>query len=135
MQRYVLGFAFSLNGARVALIRKLRPAWQADKFNGIGGKIELGETALQAMYREFREETGVRLENWIYKRKMVGQDFEVSVYAGTFLDHDIPRTVTDEEVLVWPVTAVHDLVTIDNVPALIALCQIEKDVPTFTLHY
>jgi 8-oxo-dGTP pyrophosphatase MutT (NUDIX family) len=56
--RYVLGFVFNRNLGRVLLVLKNRPAWQANKLNGIGGKIEVGETPLQAMEREFREETG-----------------------------------------------------------------------------
>lgn len=57
MIEYVCGFLFGDRG-RVALIHKARPAWQQGKLNGIGGKIEPGETARQAMVREFREETG-----------------------------------------------------------------------------
>ena len=55
--RYVLGFVFSEACDRVLLMWKNRPAWQAGKLNGIGGKIEAGETAQHAMEREFTEET------------------------------------------------------------------------------
>jgi 8-oxo-dGTP diphosphatase len=62
-QRYVCGFAFhSLDGnvrPRVVLVRKVKPDWQAGKLNGVGGKIEAGESPEQAMSREFHEETGV----------------------------------------------------------------------------
>ncbi len=44
---------------QVALITKNKPSWQANKLNGIGGKIESGETPSEAMAREFEEETGV----------------------------------------------------------------------------
>ena len=57
-QLYVLGFAFTTDG-RVALIQKKRPAWQAGRLNGIGGKVEGTEHSAAAMVREFREETGV----------------------------------------------------------------------------
>ena len=56
--RYVVGFMFNIDRTRVALIRKQRPDWQRGRLNGIGGHIELDETAWQAMVREFREETG-----------------------------------------------------------------------------
>jgi 8-oxo-dGTP diphosphatase len=58
-QHYVNGFMFSPDHQRVALIHKRQPTWQAGYLNGIGGKIELGETAAEAMVREFSEETGV----------------------------------------------------------------------------
>ena len=54
---HVVGFCFSEDLTRVVLIRKARPAWQAGKLNGVGGRIEPGETSLAAMCREFREET------------------------------------------------------------------------------
>lgn len=64
---YVIGFAFDekpLPDTYVLLIKKSKPDWQKGKLNGIGGKIGdhpefCNETALQAMVREFHEETGV----------------------------------------------------------------------------
>jgi 8-oxo-dGTP diphosphatase len=51
-------------GEAVLLIRKNRPAWQAGKLNGIGGRIESEETPDQAMRREFFEETGIEHQAW-----------------------------------------------------------------------
>jgi 8-oxo-dGTP diphosphatase len=56
---YVVGFAFNSELTDVVLIKKNRPAWQAGKLNGVGGKAHLGEMAMFAMSREFKEETGV----------------------------------------------------------------------------
>lgn len=58
-QEYTVGFAFSEDRSKLALILKDRPAWQAGHLNGIGGKIEAGENPLEAHIREFKEETGV----------------------------------------------------------------------------
>jgi 8-oxo-dGTP diphosphatase len=55
---YVVGFVFNVDKSEVALILKNRPAWQAGRLNGIGGHIEEEELPLDAMHREFREETG-----------------------------------------------------------------------------
>ncbi|QTL40733.1 NUDIX domain-containing protein [Xenorhabdus budapestensis] len=59
MIHYVTGFMFSKDKKHVALISKLQPSWQAGKLNGIGGKVETGETPQQAMAREFAEEAGI----------------------------------------------------------------------------
>lgn len=64
-QHYVVGFLFHRSiGYEVALIEKTKPEWQRGRLNGIGGKIELGETPQAAMEREFREETGVFISEW-----------------------------------------------------------------------
>lgn len=55
-KKMVAGFLFS--GSRVLLVQKTRPAWQDGLWNGVGGVIEKEETPVQAMVREFREETG-----------------------------------------------------------------------------
>lgn len=59
---YVLVIARTPAGD-VALVRKNRPAWQAGRLNYPGGKIEEGESPLQAAVREFREETSVALSD------------------------------------------------------------------------
>jgi len=59
---YVLGFVFNKSRTKVALIKKNRPEWQAGKLNGIGGKIEENEACVDAMSREFLEETGYFIE-------------------------------------------------------------------------
>lgn len=58
--QYVLGFAFSRNKRDVLLIKKQKPEWQSGLYNGIGGKInEPNEAPIDAMKREFKEETGI----------------------------------------------------------------------------
>lgn len=64
IQSYVVGFLFNSQKDQVVLIKKIKPAWQKDSFNGVGGKIEEGETPEEAMQREFFEETGVIISNW-----------------------------------------------------------------------
>jgi 8-oxo-dGTP diphosphatase len=65
--KYVCGFAFytdlespDLLSPIVILMMKTKPEWQSGKLNGVGGKVELEETFLEAMTREFEEETGIQ---------------------------------------------------------------------------
>lgn len=82
-QEYVLGIALSADRRKILLIRKLTPEWQRGLLNGIGGKIEAGETPVQAMLREFKEETGVdtTLHNWSSLGTIESDVFKVFVFC------------------------------------------------------
>lgn len=99
-KRYVVGLLFkNYQGLikQVALILKNRgPYNMANKLNGIGGKIEPGETASAAMEREFREETGVSIKHWNEFLELRGHDWIVHFFR-TEGDYSI-RTTTDEKV-------------------------------------
>lgn len=64
MKEYVAGFLFNEERNAVALILKTHPSWQAGKYNAIGGKVEIDENPLDAMRREFKEETGLEVDDW-----------------------------------------------------------------------
>ena len=103
-EMYVVGFMFSTDHKRVALIRKTHPDWQKGKRNGVGGKINLGECGIEAMVREFKEETGAvtRAGQWKLFATLSGGDgdigrFELVCYA-TVGDLSALRTTTDEEI-------------------------------------
>lgn len=142
-QLYVLGFAFTTDG-RVALIQKKRPAWQAGRLNGIGGKVEGTEHSAAAMVRECREETGVDTPEkaWQFRGRMYGQNWSVFVYTCTLEIIKNARTVEDERVFL---IYLDDLETItekciENVGALIQLCRIPVQQPSgipprFELNY
>jgi 8-oxo-dGTP diphosphatase len=81
----------------------LRPAWQAGKLNGLGGKIEFGETPLDAMRREFYEEAGVDIAEWQEVLQLSGSDDAGSgvSWRGHFFrafgNLDAPRATTDAQ--------------------------------------
>ena len=126
VQEYVCGFLFSHDRSRVLLIRKRRPAWQAGKLNGLGGKIEAGETRLDAMRREFREEAGVDVTQWQHVVTLSGADDAGSGrgWAGHFFrgfgDLESARPMTDEQLEIH-VTAKLPPDTIPNLHWIIPL--------------
>jgi len=122
MKRYVCSFLFSPDRKRVLLIRKNRPAWQAGKLNGIGGKIEPGETPREAARREFREETGLDLPESAFTHLLTlggPDDFGSGVpWEGYFFRafgaiHDA-QSLTDEAVEIHPT----DPLPTDTIPNL-----------------
>jgi len=97
--RYVVGFAFDGLKDRVILIAKDHPDWQKGKWNGIGGHIEEGETPLQAMEREGREEAAIRCR-WHHYATMIGDDFECFCFCGK--TDDDPKDFADSgEFVSW----------------------------------
>lgn len=128
IQEYVCGFLFSEDRSRVLLIRKRRPAWQAGKLNGVGGKIEAGETPAQAMRREFREEASLELPEsaWQHIVTLSGDDDAGAGrgWAGHFFrafgDVDTANAMTDEALEIHLTTALPDDV-ISNLKWMIPL--------------
>jgi 8-oxo-dGTP diphosphatase len=94
MKEYVVGFLFDGKG-NVALINKTHPEWQKCRLNGIGGHLEVGETPLQAMNREFKEEAGCDNLNWRRFCRVYGNGYKLHLYRAESLDADI-KSMTDE---------------------------------------
>lgn len=100
---YVVGFLFSEDCSHVALIRKNRPTWQAGKLNGIGGKIEeFDNSPLDAMRREFKEETGVDVPIWNSFCTLEGDESVIYCFK-SFGDVYQVKTMEDEVVGIWDV--------------------------------
>lgn len=98
MNKYVLGFIFDEYAQnRILLIKKNRgPNDIKGKWNALGGKIEEGETPLQAIGREINEEAGIDIENWVNFGKLITGGGEIELfYALTELVYE-GRTKTDE---------------------------------------
>lgn len=98
MTYYVTGFMYSTDKKRVVLIEKINPEWQRGYLNGVGGKIEQGETPEIAMSREFEEETGVLTapEKWKIFVVINGAE-KYKVYFLYTLSDDLVNVQTVEE--------------------------------------
>lgn len=109
---YCLGFLFSFDGSHpeVVLIRKNRPAWQAGKLNGVGGKLEGAETPEQAMRREFFEEAGVEITDWKPVAEMAFHDAVVHVFASKSPEILRVLSMTDEPIDIVDVRRSWDVV-------------------------
>jgi 8-oxo-dGTP diphosphatase len=86
---------------RVALIRKERPNWQKGLLNGIGGHIEGNEAPIDAMGREFFEETGIKVSIYDWKRfcVMEGSGFQVFCFKACWKGSGVEpvmEKITDE---------------------------------------
>lgn len=125
--QYVIGLMFNERGNHVALIEKNRPEWQAGKLNGIGGKIEQGESPYETMVREFQEETGVLYKDWVVSGCMMDPGkFEIHVFkAFTDKVYDV-RSKTDEEVSIHHVALLKYMKTVEDLDWMIVRALEQK---------
>lgn len=112
---YALGFLFmpdlpsprnQFQGHEVVLIRKNRPDWQRGLLNGVGGHVEDGESALEAMTREFTEEAGSTTAQWHPVVDMIFDDCIVHVFAARLTESRSFPSKTDERIEIWNVSDV-----------------------------
>ena len=59
---YVVGIV--TDGSKILLLRKNNPDWQKGLYNGVGGKVNLDVTPLEAIIRECQKEVGLEIPNW-----------------------------------------------------------------------
>lgn len=122
MQKYVVGFCFSVDHTHVAIILKNRPEYQAGLYNGLGGKVEPGEESHDTMSREFEEETGVYIwgKNWKHVGvKTDDQDYYIDVYYARTDCVFNCKTVEDEEVVVASVADIDNYEFFDDAKEII----------------
>lgn len=123
MQNYVCGFYFDHTLTRVVLLWKEKPSWQKGKLNGVGGKIELDETPVDAMRREFKEETGINHKQWYDLVAITGDGWRVYFFyaVGKENEFEYARTVELEEVAKIDIDRLDDYAYISNLRWLIPM--------------
>lgn len=117
---YVIGFAFGRADSTVLLIEKNRPDWQKGKLNGVGGKIEPGETPMEAMIREFEEEAGLRIENWRHFDTMIFEKARVFCFT-TYATIGLCYQKTDEKLAMIEVRNLDQYPVIPNLKWLVPM--------------
>ncbi|WP_341457193.1 8-oxo-dGTP diphosphatase [Oceanobacillus zhaokaii] len=64
MYKYTI--CFIKRGNEILLLNREKASWMG-RWNGVGGKIELGESPLECILREIKEETGIEVAKVAYK--------------------------------------------------------------------
>jgi 8-oxo-dGTP diphosphatase len=135
MKDYVCGFLFNEARDRVVLIKKARPEWQAGRLNGVGGKVEPGESSDEAMRREFIEEAGVDVSGWeltvvvngssnAHLRGAPEAEWRVNFYRAFVPDNvlNAVRTMTDESVNTYMLSVMDYAPVNPNLKWIVPLC-------------
>lgn len=125
MTEYVAGFLIDPWADTIALVRKGKPEWQAGKLNGVGGKIESGETPAEAMRREFWEEAGLNLTSWHWFATVEGPWGRVFFFRS--FNNATPRTMESEPIEVHRLAEVPYEECLPNLSWLIPLAIYTHD--------
>jgi 8-oxo-dGTP diphosphatase len=123
----VVGLLFA--DTDVLLVQKQKPDWQKGFWNGVGGKDEPGEEPIDAMVREFFEETKIVVDRgaWRHFARETGPDYRANFFAarlpGNFADRPRIDPQNDAgEPLAWRDTRfISQLQVIGNLRWLIPL--------------
>lgn len=131
---YVVGFCFNHTTDQVTLVKKLRPEWQLNKWNGVGGHIEGVETPSEAMAREFEEEAGLHTNpsDWDSVARLStdtrdhDQVFFFRLFATPGQWEQVQQT-GDEVVKKWPLYLLRHIHILPNLTWLIPLAVYTHD--------
>jgi len=96
---YVVGFLIDKARRLVVLIEKQRPDWQIGKLNGVGGHINADEAPIDAMEREFKEETGLAMIGWKHAITMASRSERIFFFYADWEGGEV-RTTTDEKIII-----------------------------------
>lgn len=123
---YVVGYLIkhTAEGSEVLMIRKLKPAAQVGKLNGLGGKREPGESYGECMIREFKEECGLDVKSWLNFGVMIGQDWNCELFVSIYEEVMGKAYSVENERVAW--YKINEILTgeqstLPNVPAHLAI--------------
>ena len=102
MKAYTIGILLTASLRDVLLIEKTKPAWQKGKLNFPGGHIEENEAPDDCVAREFEEETGIIVKDWLHIGQIDNpENYTVEVFTAIWnpkMGHPINKT---EETVGW----------------------------------
>ncbi len=84
-------------------MRKTKPAWQAGRLNGVGGKIEPGEDAVTCIAREVEEETSLQIAKDAFRLvgRFHGQEWTMDVFSHAYQGNEQDAASREAEPVDW----------------------------------
>ena len=91
--------------------------------NGVGGKIEIGEEPNLSMTREFEEEAGLKIDDWVEFADIIGKDYICHFFYSVSKEIFLTTTKTDEQIVIVDTLRIQHLNVIENLKWLIPMCK------------
>ena len=109
-KKYTIGLLFNNDLSKILLVHKEKPEWQKGKINAVGGKFENGETGLDCIVREVREETSLNTDAHMWSHiGTLYQDFgDMEVFGCIYKGEESDAQKNDHEDIEW--------FSVDNIP-------------------
>lgn len=131
MHKYTLGFVWCRERECVLLLNRQKAPWMG-RWNGVGGKLDPGESPLECITRETFEETGLEVRNYVSRGTLLwvrdGVDaggvylFTAEIGPEEVDAYATPRVHCHEGILDWKLVewVVHadNVGVVDNVKAV-----------------
>ena len=117
MKQYVVAILLNPALDKILLLHRNKDPY-ANRLNGIGGKIERGETVQEAFQREMYEETGLSPNELAYYQEMVTMTFpnglKLVCFYGVLSYESIISVENEEGFLTWYSIEERDLLNASN---------------------
>lgn len=124
MIMYTTGIGYC-DGHVLLILKNRGPDSVRGRLNGIGGKLESGETYEACQRREYREETGLDVEEsrWKHTVTLMGRGWQVRFFIAELSTEEIQlaRTMEDEPVGLFDILDLPDLNTVPNLAWIIPM--------------
>lgn len=125
IQKCTVAFIFDISLSSVLLVHKLKPQWQKGKTNGIGGKYEGNETAVECITRETKEESGLDIppSEWVHIGVLHSSQWDVDVLSAIYSGDTKDAYRADYEEVEWFSMENLPENMLVNLPWLIPMCR------------
>lgn len=102
MTEYTLGLVFTHTFRELLLITRGEHAFHTNKSNGLGGKIIIGESPVECIVREVKEESGIETKEsqWKFMGVINGITWKVWVFS-TSVEKKVDFPTISEGTLRW----------------------------------
>lgn len=100
--KYTIGFVYCAETDQVLLLNRQKAPWMG-RWNGVGGKLDAGESPLACIIRETFEETGLQLPQYV-SRGVITWEHDGQDLGGAYL---FTAKVTKEQVDAYGTPRVH----------------------------
>ena len=92
MKEFVIGIVFNHDSSELLLMRRKKDPYNG-LINGIGGKVDQGESVSSAMDREFNEETGYTTKDILHKEFMMTISFPSEILHAYYIKLKEPKEI------------------------------------------